>query len=653
MAASIAIFAHVDAGKTTLSEQILYTSGTIRSAGRVDKQNTLLDFNDIEKERGITVFSAQSSFTWKDRQFYLIDTPGHADFSGEMERSILATDCAVLLVSAVEGVQSHTVTVWRLLQKQNIPTVFFINKTDREGADIKKTLEQLNKLTQNRCIYTCDGFSNGVFSEELCENVVSFDEKLMEKYLNSECDNDTIIEYLQNAVADKKVFLTCSGSALNADGVQQLLDMLYYFSPDIKADKNDKTKAVVYQIRHDKSGQRIAYLKIKSGVLYPKAQLKTGVSQSDEDIYEKIGELRLYNGSKFTPLSEAPAGSICAVTGISAKSGQMIGDDISVQPFTMTPLLSAEMIFDEKAHHPLDVLAIMRRIEDEEPLLGVEWNEYTSKIQIKIMGEIQLEILAKTLSENYGLQVSFSECEILYRETIAKPVIGYGHFEPLRHYAEVHLRLEPSDDDKITFASECHTDDLASNWQNLIRTHVLEKEHKGVLTGSPLCGVKVVLIAGRAHLKHTEGGDFREAVYRAIRQGLMNAENILLEPWYDFEIEVPINLSGRVISDIQRMGGEYDSPITADEFTVIKGHAPVSQMRSYSAELTAFSKGKGRLSLSFYGYRPCKNADEIISKIGYEPERDLPNTPDSVFCSHGAGFTVKWYDMPKYIHIKS
>lgn len=655
MAASVTIFAHVDAGKTTLSEQILYKSGTIRSAGRVDRKNTLLDFNDVERERGITVFSAQSSFSWRDREFYLIDTPGHADFSGEMERSMLASDCAVLVVSAVEGVQSHTVTVFRLLEKQKIPAVFFINKIDRQGADVKKVCEQLNKLTSDRCIDFTDGFCNGVFSDSLAENVVSFDEELMEKYLNGECDDKLLREYVSKAVVKRELFPVCCGSALNAVGIESLLDLLFYFAPETACCEDDSPSAVVYQVRHDKNGQRIAYLKVKSGVIHPKDELKVKKDKdTGEDIYEKIGELRRYSGSKFVPLTEAKAGTICAVTGISSMPGQIIGEsfDNSVS-FSLTPLLSAELIFDEKKHHPHTVLGIMKTIEDEEPLLGVEWNEYSGKIQVRIMGEIQLEILTKMLLERYGLEVSFGECDILYRETIAAPVNGCGHFEPLRHYAEVHLRLEPSENEGITFKSECHTDYLAQNWQNLIRTHVLEKEHRGVLTGAPLTNVNVVLTAGRAHLKHTEGGDFREAVYRAIRQGLMNAENVLLEPWYEFEAEAATELSGRIISDIQRMNGECDVPYTVGENTVIKGRAPVFEMRNYAKELTAFSKGKGRLSLSFYGYRPCKNSEEIIAKKGYEPERDLENTPDSVFCSHGAGFTVKWYDVPEYMHIKS
>jgi ribosomal protection tetracycline resistance protein len=649
---SIAILAHVDAGKTTLSEQILYRAGTIRTLGRVDRQNAFLDFGTAERERGITVFAAQSEFCWKGREFHLIDTPGHADFSGEMERSLQAADGAVLVISAVEGVQSHTETVWKLLRNRQIPTIFFLNKLDRIGADPERVIQEIRKILGAECADFAGSCQSGNFSEELCEQIASLDDNLLEQYLEGNAAPEDFADTARKLIAAGKLFPLYRGTALTGEGVEDLLDGLACWLPEMDASPDDPPRALAYQVRHDKQGGRVVYLKVEQGTLRPRQEL-TVCGQDGELHSEKIGELRRYNGPKFSPISEAKPGELCAVTGLSLMPGQIAGEGAGENSsFSMQPLLSAELLFDEDQYHPLTVLGWMRELEDEEPLLGIEWNEEMKKISVHIMGEIQLEILTGILEERYGIPVRFGECQILYRETIAAPIVGYGHFEPLRHYAEVHLRLEPAEPGSgISFASECRTDDLSANWQNLIRTHVFEKEHRGVLTGSPLTDVKIVLLSGRAHLKHTEGGDFREATYRAIRQGLMRAQSVLLEPWYAFSVEVEASLSGRVIADIQRMVGECQPPETLGETVRITGFAPVAGLRGYARELTAFSRGKGRLSLQFDRYRPCKNAAEVIEERHYNPERDGENSPDSVFCSHGAGFPVKWSEAERFMHL--
>ncbi len=652
MPISIAILAHVDAGKTTLSEQILYRAGTIRSLGRVDRQDAFLDFNPVERERGITVFAAQSQFGWAGRRFFLLDTPGHADFAGEMERSLRAADCAVLVVSAAEGVQSHTVTLWRLLRAQKLPVFFFVNKLDRPGADHERVQNQLREELGAACADFSAGYTDGHFSEELAEQLASLDDVLLERYLDGDCTDAELLETARKLTAAGELFPIYKGTALTGDGVEALLSGLSELLPEPEEKPEAPVRALAYQVRHDKQGGRIVFLKVQQGTLRTRDELPVP-GKDGELLAEKVGELRRYSGPKFVPLAEAGPGELCAVTGLSVMPGQIVGDGAGEGvPFSMQPLLSAELRFDETKYHPLTVLGWMRELEDEEPLLGVEWNGEARRISVRVMGEIQLEILTGMLAERYGLPVSFGECRVLYRETIAAPVHGCGHFEPLRHYAEVHVRLEPGEPGSgITFASECRTDDLVANWQNLIRTHVFEKEHRGVLTGSPLTDVKIVLLAGRAHLKHTEGGDFREATYRAIRQGLMQAENILLEPWYAFEAETEPSLAGRVIADIQRMAGECLPPETLGVSVLVRGFAPVSGLRGYAREFTSFTRGKGRLTLRFDRYRPCHNTAEVVAERGYEPERDGDNTPDSVFCSHGAGFVVKWNEAPAMMHL--
>ncbi|MGI5897397.1 MAG: GTP-binding protein [Oscillospiraceae bacterium] len=653
MYTTIGVLAHVDAGKTTLSEQLLYHAGALRTAGRVDQKNAFLDYDAIERERGITIFSDQASFTCGERVFQLIDTPGHVDFSGEMERCLGVMDCAVLVISAAEGIQSHTETIWRLLEEHRIPTFLFLNKIDRAGADPDAVLHAARREWKLPCLDITKRLFPDRMAETLVEEIAELEDSLLETYLSSGYDFQGWLAALRRMVAARSVVPVLSGSALNGDGIDALMQALAQLAPVCGGDPGGALLARAYKVRHDKQGGRVVYLKVLNGTLHPKDSLPCHPPNT-ETVDEKINELRCYNGGKYRLMDQAAPGMLCAVTGITTlMPGDWAGQaEAGRVASSLQPLLAAQVLFDPSIH-PKTMLECLRVLEDEEPLLGVVWEEELQQIQVHIMGPIQLEVLTEVVQERFGYSIRFGPCEILYRETIAAPVVGCGHFEPLRHYAEVHLRLEPAARDSgIRFASECPTDSLAANWQNLVRTHIFEKEHRGVLTGAPLTDVRITLLAGRAHLKHTEGGDFREATYRAIRQGLMHAQNILLEPWYRFTIQAEIALTGRILSDIQRMNGRYEPPETGETTVTIHGRAPVACMMGYSEELTAFTKGKGRLSLAFDGYEPCHNANEIIAQKGYEPERDLANTPDSVFCSHGAGYPVKWDQAAAHMHIK-
>lgn len=643
----IGILAHADAGKTTFSEQVLFHTHVIRSRGRVDHQDAFLDNQPIERERGITVFSEQAVFSIQGDTFYWIDTPGHADFSGEMERALQVIDVAVVLVSGTDGVQGHTETVFDLLQQRKIPCFFFLNKLDQEGADYYQCLQDIReKLTRDAIDFGSSFSCEGEMGKELIEELSERDDALLETYLEEGYQKELWLTAAREMIQDGRVFPCFGGSALQDQGVEEFLAAMHTLVQWRKEDHgNDKFCGRIYKIRHDRQGRRIVFLKVEQGLLRAKEEIIVPSGQ------EKVDELRIYQGEKFTTVQQVSAGDLCAVIGLSKVTpGDSVGARLFHQPSQLVPMMAVRVQAGKEV--PVQaLLSALRQLEEEDPLLGVEWNQQLEEIHISIMGTIQLEVLQQVLRERFGIEVSFGQCEIVYRETISSPVIGYGHFEPLRHYAEVHVRLEPGPRGSgITFSSECPTDVLEGNYQRLIRTHVMEKVHKGVLTGSPLTDVKVVLLTGRAHPKHTEGGDFREATYRAIRQGLMQASNILLEPYYRFRLTVPASQVGRVLSDIQRMRGVFEPLEQGESSVTVRGRGPVSQFLNYGRELSSFTGGKGSMSCQFDGYEPCEEAQEVIEAKGYEPERDRENSPDSIFCAKGAGYLVKWNQVESCVH---
>lgn len=655
MSTTIGILAHVDAGKTTLAEQILYHTGVLRTAGRVDQKNAFLDHSAIERERGITVFSDQAVFEQDGKRFYLLDTPGHVDFSGEMERCLWIMDCAILVISSVEGIQSHTQTVWKMLQERKIPTIIFLNKTDRVGADPEKILEEMKSRYQANCLEFTGQLDDNGLSESLAELVAEQDDELLEIYFSDGYQKDVWLDKLKELFWKRKIFPIYRGSALSGDGITSLINGLKQLALSDNGDVQAPFVGKVYKVRRDKGG-KVVYLKVEKGCIHPKDTIQVPAGDEMAE-FEKINELRQYQGANHTLIPEARPGDLCAITGVQRlqpgdKAGENANHEIAS---SLTPLLAAKVIYPATVS-ARTMLGYFRELEEEEPLLHVLWNEDTQEIVVHIMGEIQLEILTQRIAQQYQLAIEFGPRSILYQETIREPVVGCGHFEPLRHYAEVHVRLSPAPRGSgIHFTSECPHDQLDTNWQNLIRTHVFEKPHKGILTGSPLTDVEVTLLAGKSHLKHTEGGDFRQATYRAIRQALMQAgekNTILLEPYYSFEIEIDYTKSGRVLSDIQKMAGICNPPKDLGGQVLLTGEAPVVEMMDYPKQLTALSKGQARISLTFMGYQPCHNTQDVINQYAYEPERDLENTPDSVFCSHGAGYTVKWWDVPSHMHIK-
>lgn len=655
MSTTIGILAHVDAGKTTLAEQILYHTGVLRTAGRVDQKNAFLDHSAIERERGITVFSDQAVFEQDGKRFYLLDTPGHVDFSGEMERCLWIMDCAILVISSVEGIQSHTQTVWKMLQERKIPTILVLNKTDRVGADPEKILEEMKSRYQANCLEFTGQLDDNGLSESLAELVAEQDDELLEIYFSKGYQKDVWLGKLKEMFWQRKIFPIYRGSALSGDGITSLIDGLKQLALSENGDAQAPFVGKVYKVRRDKGG-KVVYLKVEQGCIHPKDTIQVPAGDEMAE-FEKINELRQYQGANHTLIPEARPGDLCAITGVQRlqpgdKAGENANHEIAS---SLTPLLAAKVIYPATVS-ARTMLGYFRELEEEEPLLHVLWNEDTQEIVVHIMGEIQLEILTQRIAQQYQLAIEFGPRSILYQETIREPVVGCGHFEPLRHYAEVHVRVSPAPRGSgIHFTSECPHDQLDTNWQNLIRTHVFEKAHKGILTGSPLTDVEVTLLAGKSHLKHTEGGDFRQATYRAIRQALMQAgekNTILLEPYYAFEIEIDYTKSGRVLSDIQKMAGICNPPKDLGGQVLLTGEAPVVEMMDYPKQLTTLSKGQARISLTFMGYQPCHNTQDVINQYAYEPERDLENTPDSVFCSHGAGYTVKWWDVPSHMHIK-
>ena len=637
----LGILAHVDSGKTTLSEAMLYRAGVTRRLGRVDHKDAFLDTDALEKARGITIFSKQALLTAGDTDITLLDTPGHVDFSTETERTLQVLDYAVLVVSGTDGVQSHTETLWRLLRRYHVPTFVFVNKMDLPGMERQELLAQLNRRLG-------EGFVDfGAEQADRDEALALCDENLMDRMLDAGQLQDAD---LIPAIARRHVFPCWCGAALKLEGVDALLDGLDRYTRPAPA--LEAFGAKVFKVSQDEQGTRLTWLRVTGGELKVKAQL-TGEADG-EPWAEKANQLRLYSGAKYTLAEAIGPGQVCAVTGLTkARPGEGLGAERDSDLPVLEPVLSYQVLLPEGADMHA-ALGKLHRLEEEEPQLHVVWNEALGEIHVQLMGEIQLEVLRSLLAERFGLEVEFGPGGILYKETITEPMEGVGHYEPLRHYAEVHLKLEPLPRGSgMQFAADCREEVLDKNWQRLVLTHLEEKQHLGVLTGSPLTDVKITLIAGRAHLKHTEGGDFRQATYRAVRQGLMLAKSQLLEPWYAFRLEVPAENIGRAMSDIQRMEGTFDPPESGEETAVLTGFAPVSTMRSYPMEVVSYTRGRGHLSLTLDGYRPCHNAQEVIAAIGYEPEHDLDNPADSVFCAHGAGFVVPWDQVRSHMHVDS
>ena len=637
----LGVLAHVDSGKTTLSEAMLYRAGVIRKLGRVDHRDAFLDTDALERARGITIFSKQALLDAGQTHITLLDTPGHVDFSAEAERTLQVLDYAVLVISGPGGVQSHTETLWQLLRRYRIPTFVFINKMDLPGPTRAELLEQLNRRLG-------EGFVDfGADPAARDEALALCDERLMDAWLEQGALEDGQI---LPAIARRHVFPCWFGSALRLDGVDPLLEGLDRFTRPAPA--LSAFGAAVFKISQDEQGARLTWLRVTGGELKVKDLLS---GEGPEGPWaEKANQLRLYSGTKYTLAERVGPGQVCAVTGLTqCRPGQGLGAQRDSEPPALEPVLSYQVLLPEgaDAHAALDKL---RRLEQEDPQLHVVWNETLGQIHLQLMGEIQLEVLRTLLAQRFGLEVSFGPGGILYKETITEPIEGVGHYEPLRHYAEVHLKLEPLPPGSgMQYAADCREEVLDKNWQRLVLTHLEEKQHLGVLTGAPLTDMKITLIAGKAHLKHTEGGDFRQATYRAVRQGLMMGKSQLLEPWYSFRLEVPAENIGRAITDIQRREGTFDPPETGLETAVLTGTAPVATLRDYPVELAGYTHGRGRISLTPVGYRPCHNAAQVIAESGYQPQHDMDNPADSVFCAHGAGFVVSWADVRSHMHVDS
>ena len=672
------ILAHVDAGKTTLSEGMLYLSGTVRKLGRVDHKDAFLDTYSLERDRGITIFSKQAVFSLGNRRINLLDTPGHVDFSAERERTLQVLDYAVLVISGADGVQGHTETLWKLLKLYEIPTFIFINKMDQPGTDRDSLLAELKERLDEGCIvfgkeenvenHTVNDSRDKIKSKnkevlykktekgasendtladaldidsESLEEIAMTDEAVLDYFMEHETVRN---EDICRLIRERKIFPCYFGSALKLDGVQELLaGFEEYMKP---FDGKKEFGARVFKISRDDKGERLTFLKVTGGKLVVKMPINKE---------EKINQIRIYSGAKYEAVNEVEAGGVCAVTGLSSSYiGQGLGVEKGTAAPFLEPVLTYQMILPEGAD-TTKVLRELKQLEEEEPLLNIVWNPVLEEIHVQLMGEVQTEILKTMIAERFHLDVEFGTGKIVYKETIKSPVVGVGHYEPLRHYAEVHLKMEPLEAGSgLVFDTDCSEDVLDRNWQRLILTHLQEREHPGVLTGAPITDMKITIVAGRAHLKHTEGGDFRQATYRAVRQGLKSAESLLLEPWYSFVLEVPSEQVGRAMSDIGQMNGSFEGPEAEDKQGMVRltGTAPASEMRDYQREVWAYTKGCGRITLTLKGYEPCHNAEEVIEEIGYDSERDVDNPTGSVFCAHGAGFLVKWDEVPEYMHIK-
>ena len=634
------LLAHVDAGKTTLSEALMYCSGWRRVLGRVDHRDALLDTHTLERERGITIFSKQARLETEHRAVTLVDTPGHVDFSAEAERTMPVLDCAVLVLSGTDGIQAHTLTLWRLLERYRVPTFLFVNKMDLPGADREKLLEALRGQFGGGCVnFTADW-------AEIAENAALCDEALLDSFLETgtvTCGN------LRALVQARKLFPVCFGSALKLDGVETLLHLLDEYGP--VPEYGSAFAARVYKISRDETGARLTWLKVTGGNL----RVRTGLVYLDakgERQEEKVQQLRLYSGEKFAVPEEIGPGTLAAVTGLSRSFiGQSLGAEKPGIPAALEPVMTYRVNLP-KGVAPAQALPRLRQLEEEDPQLHLLWEQ--GQIHVQMMGRVQLEIFRSVVAQRFGMEVSLDDRRIFYKETIRSTVEGVGHFEPLRHYAECHILLEPLPQGSgLVFDTVCPLDVLDANYQNLILTHLAEKTHRGVLIGAPITDMKLTLLVGKAHLKHTEGGDFRQATYRAVRQGLMQAQSVLLEPWYDFTVTAPTELIGRAITDIRAMGGEFEAPEASGGISTLRGTVPAAEVKDYTETLAAYTQGRGRLQLSLHGYAPCHNAQAVIEAAGYDPEADLENTPDSVFCAHGAGFTVKWNQVKDYMHLES
>ena len=638
--AVIGILAHVDAGKTTLAEALLYKTGKVRTPGKVDSGNTVMDSHRLERERGITIFTSQAEIKTDKISITLLDTPGHIDFSSETERVLNVIDYAILVVSAADGVQSHTTTVWKLLKHYNIPVFIFVTKTDYGRNSKQIILDELNKELSNDCVDFSD-----TQSDEFKEKTALCSDDLLEKYISGNNISDNDITFL---IKSRRIFPVYFGSGLRFAGIDEFIDGLEKYIEENRYP--EEFGARVYKITYEKDF-RLTHLKITGGNL----KVRDIVNVGGKD--EKINRIRLYSGEKFIEVNEVEAGEICAVAGLeSSFNGQGLGYEHRAEKVLLEPIMNFRIILPDD----IDAAQFMPKIkmlEEEDPLLKIRWDDKNGEIQASLMGKIQAEVLKNVILDRFGTKIEIGEGNIQYKETVKSAVEGVGHYEPLRHYAEVHVIIEPLERGaglrfaSVCSASVCSEDHLDKNWQRLILTHLAEKQHKGVLTGSELTDVKITLVSGRAHLKHTEGGDFRQATYRAVRHGLMNAESVLLEPYYSFRIDVPFENLGRAINDIHLMHGTFEPPLDEEGFAIIKGKAPVSEMNGYATEVASYTSGKGRLSLEFCGYDICHNSDKIIKEKGYNPEADIENTPDSVFCAHGAGFNVKWQNVPEYMHL--
>lgn len=630
----IGILAHVDAGKTTLSEALLYNAGITKALGRVDKGNAYLDTDELEKQRGITIFSKQAEFIWKDLEVTLVDTPGHVDFSAEMERTLQILDYAILVISAANGVQSHTRTLWELLKMYKVPTIIFVNKMDMPDTDKALLLSELKSKLDDGCIDFTD--IQEVMSNE---EVAMTNESLMEEFLLYGKIN---LEDIKKGISDREIFPCHFGSALKNDKIIDLLDGLNTYIDEKKYP--DKFGAKVYKINRDSQGNRLTYLKVTGGVLRVKDII--------DDSEEKINQIRIYSGDKYRTTNEIYSGEVCAVTGLTKTySGENLGIENENNDVILEPVLMYRVVLPQEIDAAM-MLPKLKQLEEEDPTLSIKWNEDLKEIQVCLMGEVQIEILKKLVLDRFNVAIEFDQGNVVYKETISNTVEGVGHFEPLRHYAEVHLRLEPGEiGSGLTFETECSEEILAKNWQRLILTHLQEREHKGVLTGSGITDMKITLVSGRAHLKHTEGGDFRQATYRAVRQGLKMAQSVLLEPYYDFRLEIPTEMLGRAMTDIERIYGKINPPENYGEYSVITGYAPVVTMRKYREDIAAYTKGQGKITCTLKGYLPCHNQEEIVEDYGYDSEADTFNPTGSVFCAHGAGFYVSYDKVYEYMHI--
>ncbi len=651
----IGILAHVDAGKTTLSEAILYTTGTIRKLGRVDKKDAFLDTYALERARGITIFSKQAVFALGDTSVTLLDTPGHVDFSSEMERTLQVLDYAILVINGADGVQGHTETLWRLLKRYHIPVFLFVNKMDQTGTDKESLLANIRKRLDGSVIDfsevgTEDGnliYTGNEDTDEFFEELAICDENMMESYLETmELKEDQV----RHAIRDRKVFPCYFGSALKLTGVEEFLKGVEVWSEN--PSYPEAFGAKVFKISRDDQGNRMTHLKITGGSLKVKSFLTEDMGEGNEP--EKINQIRIYSGTKFEMANEVEAGTICAVTGPAlTKPGQGYGVEKETGSPLLEPVLTYQVILPA-GYDAHTMLKNLRLLEEEDPQLHIVWNEVLAEIQAQVMGDVQMEILKSQIKERFNVDVEFGSGNIVYKETIARPVEGVGHYEPLRHYAEVHLLMEPLEPGSgLVFDADCSEDDLALNWQRLIMTHLEEKRHRGVLTGSEITDMKITIVAGRAHLKHTEGGDFRQSTYRAVRQGLKEAGCRLLEPYYAFRLEVPAESIGRAMADVERMQGRFDAPKQEEDMAILEGSAPVVNMRDYQREVISYTKGRGRLIVSLKGYEPCHNEEEVVARIGYDFDMDFQDPAGSVFCAHGAGFVVPWDEVKNYMHVES